>query len=67
MEIYKVGSNFGVRGTSKVIVKNALKFRRGKKVVGALDAVYDFKDLPVELHSLAIQCIPKPLSIAMPR
>jgi len=66
MEIYKAGSNFTVKSSSKVIVQNALRFRRGRKVVGALDAVYDFKDLPPSLHALALQLIDRSQTIMLP-
>ena len=50
-------SNLTIPGTTKVTVKNFLQFTRGEEILGSLDAEFDFKDLPTNLHSLALQVI----------
>jgi len=66
MGVYKTGEHFTVKSSTKVIVKNALQFRRGGKTVGALDAVYDFKELPPELHSMAVRMISRTQNLMLP-
>jgi hypothetical protein len=48
-----------IQVSSKVTVQDALVLKSGGKVVGRLDAVYDFKDLDSQYHMAAARIIQK--------
>lgn len=40
-----------------VLLKDIVKFKRGSKVIGSIDAKIDFSDLSPELHQSALQLL----------
>lgn len=51
------GSSCVVQGTGKVMVPGMFTYTVGGEVVGKLDGVFDFSDLPPELHVAAVRDI----------
>ena len=58
--------NVTVPGGTIVTIKDALQIVQGGKMVGTLDAQYDFKDLAPEYHQTALQIISKRTRLGMP-
>lgn len=50
-------SSVTVPSSSKVTVTDAVVFVQGRRIVGKLDAVYDFAKIDPSLHTLAVQII----------
>ena len=57
--------NITVPGGTVVTIKDALQIVQGGKVVGTLDAQYDFKDLAPEYHQTALQLVSKRTRLGM--
>jgi len=57
--------NVTVPGGTIVTIKDALQIVQGGKMVGTLDAQYDFKDLAPEYHFTALQIISKRTRLGM--
>lgn len=57
--------NVTVPGGTIVTIKDALQIVQGGKMVGTLDAQYDFKNLPPEYHQIAIGIINKRTRLGM--
>ena len=58
-------SNVTIPGGTIVTIKDALQIVQGGKVVGTLDAQYDFKDLAPEYNQIAIGIINKRTRLGM--
>jgi len=60
--------NIIVMGTNKVVVKEAITFERNGKIVGALDAYYDFNELDPSLHQMALGLVQRQtVNLLLPR
>lgn len=57
-EAIKIGGNgYTIPGDSDIMVTNAITFEQDGKVVAQVNATYDTKGLPPELHSLFFQVV----------
>ena len=50
-------SNLTTKGSTKVTYKNFIQVSRGGKVVHSLDAEFDFKEVPQNLHGFLLQIL----------
>lgn len=57
LHIVEGGPDLTIKNGSLVTIKRAISFRLQGVEVGYLDAVYDFKTMPPDYHSLALQCL----------